>query len=123
MMHEPEKSDSAIVATKSAKQSWATGGGADGAKGGDREEREPAKHVPGTEPGKTCHRRWVTCGKLQRYAASRQILSVGVGCLNWARPDLRGGRPVMAVPTAKTKTGVLKSNGFSGALMRCISRS
>ena len=27
-------------------------GGAGGAKGGDWEEREPAKHVPGTEPGK-----------------------------------------------------------------------
>ena len=30
----------------------------------------------------------------------RQILSVGAGCLNWARPDLCGGRPVMVVPTA-----------------------
>jgi hypothetical protein len=52
MMHEPEKSDLAIVATKPSEQSRATGGGAGGAKGGDWEEREPAKHVPGTEPGK-----------------------------------------------------------------------
>src|SRR3954469_7057063 len=37
---------------KASKQSRAAGGGAGGAKGGDREEREPAKHVPGTEPGK-----------------------------------------------------------------------
>jgi hypothetical protein len=45
MMHEPEKSDSAVVATKPANKSRATGGGVGGAKGGDREEREPAKHV------------------------------------------------------------------------------
>src|ERR1700729_1022333 len=33
-------------------QSRATGRGAGGAKGGGRGECEPAKHVPGTEPGK-----------------------------------------------------------------------
>src|SRR6202166_667493 len=41
-------------------------------------------------------------------AACRQILLVGAGCLNWARPDLCGGRPVMAVPTANES--VLASN-------------
>jgi hypothetical protein len=31
---------------------------------------------------------------------SRQTPTVGAGCLNWARPDLRGGRPERDVPTA-----------------------
>ena len=51
-MHDSEKSDSAIVAVKSPNKTGFSGGGGDGAKGGDWEEREPAKHVPGTEPGK-----------------------------------------------------------------------
>jgi len=31
---------------------------------------------------------------------SRQTPTVGAGCLNWARPDLCGGRPERDVPTA-----------------------
>ena len=52
MMHEPEKSALRHSSDEASEQSRATGGGVGGAKGGDREEREPAKHVPGTEPGK-----------------------------------------------------------------------
>lgn len=33
-------------------------------------------------------------------AFSRQTPTVGAGCLNWARPDLCGGRPERDVPTA-----------------------
>ena len=51
MMHDREKSDSAIVAMKPTNKAGRTGGGAGGAKGGDRGERGPAKHAPDTEPG------------------------------------------------------------------------
>jgi hypothetical protein len=101
MMHEPEKSDSAIVATKAANkagQPVAELVERKAGTGGTRTSKARAGH----RTGKACHRRWAACGKSQRCAASRQILSVGAGCLNWARPDLCGGRPVMVVPTANT---------------------
>ena len=51
MMHEPEKSDFAIVARKPANKA-----GRPAAErvdeGGDRGERGPAKHAPGAGPGK-----------------------------------------------------------------------
>ena len=37
---------------EASEQGRAAAGGAGGATGGDRREREPAKHVPGTGPGK-----------------------------------------------------------------------
>jgi hypothetical protein len=37
--------------------------GAGRAKGGGQGECEPAKHGPGTEPGKPCHRRWSAYGE------------------------------------------------------------
>ena len=37
---------------EAGEQGWATSGGAGGAKGGGRGERGPAKHAPGSEPGK-----------------------------------------------------------------------
>ena len=37
---------------------------------------------------------------LARCAFRRQTPEVGAGCLNWARPDLCGGRGVTRVPTA-----------------------
>jgi hypothetical protein len=100
MMHEPEKSDSAVVATKPANKAgsnwwrsrWSEGRGL----GGMRTSKARAGH----RTGKACHRRWVACDKPHRYAAYRQTLLVGAGCLNWARPDLCGGRPAMVVPTA-----------------------
>ena len=45
-------------------------------------------------------RRWTVCVGPRRSTAGRQTPLVGAGCLNWARPDLCGGRPAMAVPTA-----------------------
>ncbi len=37
---------------------------------------------------------------LAEHAVCRHTPEVGAGCPNWARPDLCGGRPAMAVPTA-----------------------
>ena len=37
---------------------------------------------------------------MARRALRRQTPEVGAECLNWARSDLCGGRPVMGVPTA-----------------------
>jgi hypothetical protein len=111
MMYEPEKSDSAVVATKPANKEpgRATGGGAGGAKGGDREERETAKHVPGTEPEKRVTGAGPRAASRNDTRLPAKILPVGAGCLNWARPDLCGGRSVMTVPTANTKIMALKT--------------
>ena len=59
MMHEPEKSNSAIVAMKPANKAGKLVA-EPVERRADREEHEPAKHVPGTT-GKACHRRWVAC--------------------------------------------------------------
>ena len=52
MMHEPEKSDSVVVAVKPTNKAERFRGGAGGAKDRDQGEREPAKHAPGSGPGK-----------------------------------------------------------------------
>jgi hypothetical protein len=52
VMHGHEKSDFAIVATKLPNKAGLTGGGGGGAKGGDQGEHGPAKHAPGSDPGK-----------------------------------------------------------------------
>ncbi|QHP67998.1 hypothetical protein EI171_12205 [Bradyrhizobium sp. LCT2] len=44
-------------------------------------------------------------------ALRRQTPEVGARCLNWARRDLRGGRPVMGVPTANRMR--LRFQGFA----------
>ncbi len=59
-----------------------------------------SKARAGHRTGEACHGRWAACDRPQRCAACRQIVLVGAGCLNWARPDLCGGRSVMTVPTA-----------------------
>ena len=51
MMHEVEKS-LRHNSNEASEQRRATGRGAGGAKGGGREKRRTAKHVPGSEPGK-----------------------------------------------------------------------
>ncbi len=38
-------------------------------------------------------------------AFRRQTPEVGAGCLNWARPDLCGGRGATRVPTAILRSG------------------
>ena len=52
MMNGREKSDLRHSSCEADEQSRATGGGVGGAKGGGQGERGPAKHAPGTEPGK-----------------------------------------------------------------------
>src|SRR5882757_8040712 len=97
-MHDSEKSDSAIVAVKSPNKTGFSGGGGDGAKGGDQGKRGSAKHAPDADPGS----RDPGAGPCtaSRSALRRQTPKVGAGCLSRASPDLCGGRPVMAVPTA-----------------------
>jgi hypothetical protein len=73
--------------------------GAGGAKGGGQGECEPAKHGPGTEPGKPCHRRWSAFGE-PPLTSHRHSPKAGAVCGNSARTDLSGGRSAMAVPTA-----------------------
>jgi hypothetical protein len=68
MMHDHEKSDFAIVATKPTNNAGQPGGGVGGAKGGGQEERERAKHALDTEPACACHRRSSAYGKLQSFA-------------------------------------------------------
>jgi len=122
MMHEPEKSDSAVVATKPANKA--------GQPVAELVERRAGtgRNANQLSTCRTQNRESVSqaLGRVRQVATIRgfrQILSVGAGCLNWARPDLCGGRPVMAVPTAKTKIGALKSRAFSCALTRCIFQS
>ena len=91
MMNGTKKSDSAIVAKN--EQCRAAGGGAGGAKGGDREECGRAKHTPDFEPG-SCDTGARTCTANRR----RQLLEVGAVCGKPARTDLRGGRLATAVP-------------------------
>ena len=99
MMHGPEKSDFAIVAAKPTNKAGRTGCGAGGAKGGGQRESGPAKHAPGTEPGK----RVTGAGPHatgRGSAIAARIPEAGAGCVKWACPDLCGGRGVMRVPTA-----------------------
>jgi len=79
MMHDREKSNSAIVATKPTNKAGATAAEVvliarlrrDGAKGGDQEKRKRAKHVPDTELDMACHRRSSACGEPQGEIFSR----------------------------------------------------
>src|SRR3979411_3509780 len=97
-MHDSEKSDSAIVAVKSPNKTGFSGGGGDGAKGGDQGKRGSAKHAPDSDPGS----RDPGAGPLtaSRSALRRQTPKVGAGCSNRARPDLCGGGSHMRNPTA-----------------------
>jgi hypothetical protein len=101
MMHGPEKSDFAIVATKPANKA--------GRPAVEQVERRAGagrnvdqQNMRRTQNREACHRRWTACDKPRPFVACRHLLLVvGAGCLNWARLDLcGGGRPVMAVPTA-----------------------
>ena len=82
--------------------------GAGGAKGGDQGECGPAKHAPDADPGsrdpgagpRTASRSALRC----------QTPKVGAGCLSRASPDLCGGRPVMAVPTAIRRANLEKDD-------------
>ena len=97
MMHERKKSDSAIVAEKPTNKAGATAA----------ELVEPRAGAEGNASQQSTHRtqcRARVSQELERVRKiRRQIPKAGAGCLNWARPDLRGGRPVMAsLPQSKT---------------------
>jgi len=87
MMHEPEKSDSAIVATKPANKA--------GQPVAELVERRAGTGRNANQQS-TCraqNRASVSpaLGRVRQaatIAAGRQTLPVGAGCLNWARPDL-----------------------------------
>ena len=99
MMHAGEKSDSAIVATKPTNKAG-------------RPAAEPVERRAGTKgnAGQQSTRRAQDRESVSqaldriRHAAKpavcRQTPEVGAGCGNSARPDLCGGRPATAVPTA-----------------------
>src|SRR3982074_2527072 len=114
-MHDSEKSDSAIVAVKSRSKTGFSGGGGDGAKGGDQGKRGSAKHAPDADPGS----RDPGAGPrtASRSALRRQTPKVGAGCLRRATParcgggrDVGGGRPVMPVPTAIRRASLEKDD-------------
>src|SRR5882757_4516 len=105
-MHDSEKSDSAIVAVKSPNKTGFSGGGGDGAKGGDQGKRGSAKHAPDADPGS----RDPGAGPCtaSRSAHCRQTPKVGAGCLSRASPDLCGGaasngRPYRDTPSNHRK--------------------
>ena len=94
MMHGREKSDSAIVAVKPANndgqpsaESVERRAGAEGNAGQDRMHRAQDRES-------------VSQGLDRVRQVRRQTPTVGAGCGNPARPDLRGGRSVTSVPTA-----------------------
>ena len=65
MMHEPEKSDLCRSSEEAGEQSWATGGGAGGAKGRGQGERGSSTARAGRRAGKACPRGWTVYGKPQ----------------------------------------------------------
>ena len=99
MMHDHEKSDFAIVATKPTNK----------AERSATESVEPRAETKRNASEQSTHRtlsRVRVSQALERVRKAtsntlgRQILKVGAVCLNWARTDLCGGRLATAVPTA-----------------------
>jgi len=110
MMHESEKSDLAIVATKPANKAGQP----------VAEQVEPrAGTGRNANQQSTCraqNRESVSqaLGRVRQAATTRclpPIRLVGAGCLNWARPDLCGGTGVTRFPTAKSCGAVPSLNG------------
>ena len=95
MMHDPEKSDSSIGATKPANNP-----GSPGAELVERRgEAEGNTLKPPTR--RTQGRGSASPGLVSVYGKHRrQSPKVGAECPKWARSDLCGGRSVMSVPTA-----------------------
>src|SRR6516164_3319494 len=95
MMHDGEKSDVAIVAGKPMSKAGQTVAELVESRAGAI--REPAKHIPGAEPG-TC-----ATGAGARTTSPNAFCrqsNAGAACGNSAYADLCGGRPVTAVPIA-----------------------
>src|SRR5689334_21749622 len=99
-MNGQEKSHSAIVAEKPT----------NGAGQPAEEPVEPRAGAKGKASQQSTSRTLCRIDASQALARIRQTATsvspslpeAGTGCLNWARPDLCGGRPVMDVPTAIT---------------------
>ena len=101
MMHEPEKSDSVVVAAKPTNKA-------------EQSDAEPVEPRTGTEgnAGQQSTRRAQNRGSVtqalervrQGALPRRQTPEVRAGCGNSARPDLGGGRSAMSFPTANAKT-------------------
>jgi hypothetical protein len=99
MMHGGEKSDPAHSKTlhssdEADEQSRATGGGPGGAKGGDQEERGPAKHAPGAGPRSVSQ-------ALDRWRMHQPIPERG----RWLRRVVAGLFAYHAVPTNSAALG------------------
>ena len=97
MMHGHEKSDSAIVAKKLPNKAGRP----------VAEVVEPRAGTKGNTGQQSTRRAQIRESVSQalervRNAARRrrQVPEAGAGCLNWARPDLCGGRGVTCFPTA-----------------------
>jgi hypothetical protein len=103
MMHGREKSDLVIVAMKPV----------------NKAERSAAELVEPRVGTKGRHKRWPACGKQLPFGPE-----VGAVCGKAARTDLRGGREVTRVPTAK-ETGVhcpARRRGASAAVGTHVTR-
>jgi hypothetical protein len=99
MMHGLGKSDSAIVAMKPANEAQE--------RAEESVERRAGAKGNAVEQStcRTLGRESVTqaFGRIRQLARKSEMPSqpkAGAVCLNWARTDLSGGRPVMGVPTA-----------------------
>ena len=66
MTNERGKSDRPIRTEEVPEQNQNTGGGGDGGKGSGQGKLEPAKRVPGSEPGRRATVRWSGYGKQRR---------------------------------------------------------
>ena len=93
MMHDREKSDSAIVAGKLTNKAGKPATESVEPRAGPRGTRASKAHT-GHSTGDVCHRRWNVCGKLPLEP------EVGAVCGKSARTDQCGGRSVTTVPTA-----------------------
>ena len=98
MMHGREKSDLARVAAKPANNDGRPSAELVERRAGPRGTRVRTARA-GLRTGQACHRGWTAYGTF-----CRQTPKVGAECPNWARSDLCGGRSVMGVPTAKSRS-------------------
>jgi hypothetical protein len=96
MMYDREKSDLAILAAKPTNKAGQPA--AELVEPRARAEGNASQqHGPGTVPGNR-----VTHAEFrENITMRRHTPEVGAVCPNWARTDLRGGREVTRVPTAK----------------------
>ena len=110
MMYGPEKSDSAIVATRPTNKAG-------------RPAAEPVERRAGTKGNvgqqsthRTQHRTARVTGAGTHTAGCRHTPEVGAVCGKAARTDLCGGRPAMGVPTATKVLGLGITDPITGMI-------